>query len=193
MPPFDITDQNLRQGCILAVERGISCILRCQIRDGKQLTAWCQQHEEVSLAPAQGRISELPSISGAESVGVVRYLMSIEDPSMEIVEAVEGAVRWFRQVAVPGIRVVTVDDASLPGGKDRKVIRDAKADPVWARYYEIGTNRPMFIERGEGKYSLAELSHSHRVGHGWIGGRWPAGLLAAEYPVWRRKYGKLQD
>ncbi|HCQ32389.1 MAG TPA: pectate lyase [Verrucomicrobiales bacterium] len=192
-PPFDITDQNLRQGCILAVERGISCILRCQIRDGKQLTAWCQQHEEVSLAPAQGRISELPSISGAESVGVVRYLMSIEDPSMEIVEAVEGAVRWFRQVAVPGIRVVTVDDASLPGGKDRKVIRDAKADPVWARYYEIGTNRPMFIERGEVKYSLAELSHSHRVGHGWIGGRWPAGLLAAEYPVWRRKYGKLQD
>ena len=112
---------------------------------------------------------------------------------MEIVEAVEGAVRWFRQVAVPGIRVGTVDEASLPGGKDRKVSRDGKADPVWARYYEIGTNRPMFIERGEVKYSLAALSHSHRVGPGWIGGRWPAGLLAAEYPVWRRKYGKLQD
>ena len=122
---------------------------------------------------------------------VVRYLMAIEGPSPEIVTAVEGAVGWFQRVALKGIRVVTVDDFSLPGGKDRKVIRDEAAEPVWARYYEIGTNRPMFIEQGVVKYSLAELSHSHRVGHGWIGGRWPAGLLAVEYPAWQRRQKKV--
>ena len=190
-PPFDIVDTPLRRECMRAVERGIACVLRCQIRDGKHLTAWCQQHEEVSLAPAQGRISELPSISGAESVDVVRYLMAIEDPSPEIVTAVEGAVGWFQRVALKGIRLVTVDDFSLPGGKDRKVVRDEAAEPVWARYYEIGTNRPMFIEQGVVKYSLAELSHSHRVGHGWIGGRWPARLLAVEYPAWQRRQRKI--
>lgn len=191
--PFDIIDLPLRKECMGAVERGISCILRCQIRDGKQLTAWCQQHDELTLAPAQGRISELPSISGAESVGVVRYLMSIESPSPEVIEAVEGAVHWFRQAAVNGVRVVTVADASLPGGRDRRLVTDLEADPVWARYYEIGTNRPMFIEQGVVKYSLAELSHSHRIGHGWIGGRWPAGLLAAEYPKWRQERRKARD
>ena len=191
--PFDIIDLPLRKECMGAVERGISCILRCQIRDGKQLTAWCQQHDELTLAPAQGRISELPSISGAESVGVVRYLMSIESPSPEVIEAVEGAVHWFRQAAVNGVRVVTVADASLPGGKDRRLVTDLEADPVWARYYEIGTNRPMFIEQGVVKYSLAELSHSHRIGHGWIGGRWPAGLLAADYPAWRRERRMARD
>ena len=191
--PFDIIDLSLRQECMRAVERGISCILRCQIRDGKQLTAWCQQHDELTLAPAQGRISELPSISGAESVGVVRYLMSIKSPSPEVVEAVEGAVHWFRQAAVNGVRVVTVADASLPGGKDRRLVKDPEAEPVWARYYEIGTNRPMFIEQGVVKYSLAELSHSHRIGHGWIGGRWPAGLLAADYPAWRRERRMARD
>ena len=104
----------------------------------------------------------------------------------------EGAVHWFRQAAVNGVRVVTVADASLPGGKDRRLVKDAEADPVWARYYEIGTNRPMYIEQGVVKYSLAELSHSHRIGHGWIGGRWPAGLLAADYPTWRRERRKAR-
>ncbi len=191
--PFDIIDPSLRQECMEAVERGIRCILQSQIRDGKQLTAWCQQHDVLTLAPAQGRISELPSISGAESVGVVRYLMSIESPSPEIVEAVEGAVRWFRKAAVTGVRVVTVADASQPGGQDRRLVEDPEAEPVWARYYEIGTNRPMFIEQGVVKYSLAELSHSHRIGHGWIGGRWPAGLLAADYPAWRRERRMARD
>ena len=191
--PFDIIDPSLRQECMEAVERGIRCILQCQIRDGRQLTAWCQQHDVLTLAPAQGRISELPSISGAESVGVVRYLMSIESPSPEIVEAVEGAVHWFQKAAVTGVRVVTVADASLPGGKDRRLVKDPEAEPVWARYYEIGTNRPMFIEQGVVKYSLAELSHSHRIGHGWIGGRWPAGLLAADYPAWRRERRMARD
>ncbi|MEO1826139.1 MAG: pectate lyase [Roseibacillus sp.] len=191
--PFDIIDPSLRQECMEAVERGIRCILQSQIRDGKLLTAWCQQHDVLTLAPAQGRISELPSISGAESVGVVRYLMSIESPSPEIVEAVEGAVRWFRKAAVTGVRVVTVADASQPGGQDRRLVEDPEAEPVWARYYEIGTNRPMFIEQGVVKYSLAELSHSHRIGHGWIGGRWPAGLLAADYPAWRRERRMARD
>jgi len=191
--PFDIIDPSLRQECMRAVERGITCILRCQIRDEEQLTAWCQQHEELTLAPAQGRISELPSISGAESVDVVRYLMSIKNPSAEVVAAVEGAVRWFQQAAVTGVRVVTVADASLPGGKDRRIVEDAEAEPIWARYYEIGTNRPMFIEQGVVKYTLAELSHSHRTGHGWIGGRWPAGLLAVDYPAWREERRKNRD
>ena len=119
--------------------------------------------------------------------------MSIERPSPEVVEAVEAAVDWFRKVAVNGVRVVTVADASLPGGKDRRIVQDAGAKPVWARYYEIGTNKPMFIEQGVVKYTLAELSHSHRVGHGWIGGRWPAELLATEYPAWRQEQGKPRE
>ncbi len=191
--PFDLVDEVLRDECRRAVERGISCILRCQIVVEGRRTAWCQQHDEVTLAPAQGRVSELPSISGAESVDVVRYLMSIEDPSPEVVDAVEGAVHWFREAGVTGIRVVTVEDQTLPGGKDRRVVEDPGAGPIWARYYEIGSNRPMFIEQGVVKYSLAELSHSHRVGHGWIGGRWPARLLEVEYPAWRGKGRKTAD
>ena len=191
--PFNLIDEGLREECRLAVKKGISCILRCQIVVQGRRTAWCQQHDEGTLLPAQGRISELPSISGAESVDVVRYLMSIEDPLPEVVDAVEGAVRWFKEAGITGVRVATVKDATLPGGKDRRVVEAPGAGPIWARYYEIGSNRPMFIEQGIVKYSLAELSHSHRIGHGWIGGRWPARLLEVEYPAWRGKGRKTAD
>ncbi|MCS5540297.1 MAG: pectate lyase [Roseibacillus sp.] len=188
--PFDLVDEGLRAECSRAVANGISCILQCQIVVKGRKTAWCQQHDEKTLAPAQGRVSELPSISGAESVDVVRYLMSIEQPSPDVVKAVEGAVSWFERVRIVGVRVVTVQDDSLPGGRDRRVVEDSNAEPVWARYYEIGTNRPMFIEQGVVKYNLEELGHSHRIGHGWIGGRWPARLLTVEYPAWRERAGK---
>ena len=56
-----------------------------------------------------------------------------------------------------------------------------------ARYYEIGTNRPMYIEEGVVKYSLSELSHKHRIGHLWIGGRWPERLLKVEYLAWQAR------
>ncbi|MEE3054499.1 MAG: pectate lyase [Planctomycetota bacterium] len=185
--PYGLADEVLRVRCKDAARKGLQCILKCQIVVNGKKTAWCQQHDEITLKAAQGRVSENPSISGAESVGVVRYLMTIDRPSAEVIDAVKSAVDWFDEVKITGVRVITVKDDAVPGGKDRRVVNDSKAGPIWARYYEIGTNRPMYIEQGVAKYSLAELSHKHRMGHGWIGGRWPEKLLEVEYPAWRAR------
>ena len=187
-PPYDLADDRLLRKCQAAVMRGRKCILKCQIIVNEKKTAWCQQHDQQTLEPAQGRISENPSLSGAESVGVVRYLMSIDSPSPEIMAAIAGAVKWFKKVKITGIRVLNFEDKSLPGGVDRKIVVDPEAPPIWARYYEIGTDRPMFIEKGVVKYKLSELSHTKRIGHLWIGGRWPGNLLKVEYPAWVEKY-----
>src|SRR5438270_406140 len=53
-----------RQHAREAFERGVQCILDCQIKVHGKLTAWCQQHDEVTLAPAGARSYELPSITG---------------------------------------------------------------------------------------------------------------------------------
>lgn len=189
--PFALTDEALHAQCEKALAKGLECLLKCQIVVTGEPTAWCLQHDERTYAPAQGRISELPSLSGAESVGVLRYLMSIDPPSTRVIKAIQGAARWFDEAKITGVRVITVEDKSLPGGKDRKVVKDPNAPAIWARYYEIGTNRPLFIEQGEVHYRLAELSHKHRVGHGWIGGRWPTRLLEVDYPAWREKWREL--
>ena len=185
---YNLADERLRKKCQTAVTKGRECILKCQIIVRGKKTAWCQQHDQQTFEPAQGRISENPSLSGAESVGVLKYLMTIDKPSPEIIDAISSAAKWFHQVKITGVQIYNFKDDSLPGGVDRKIIADPSASPIWARYYEIGTNRPMFIEKGKVKYKLSELSHAKRIGHLWIGGRWPESLLEVEYPAWIEKH-----
>jgi pectate lyase len=179
-----------RQAGRRAFDRGIECILKCQVKvDGKP-TAWCAQHDEKDYRPRPGRSYELVSLSGGESVGVVRLLMSLEDPSPEVVRAVEGAVAWFEAAKLKGIRVVGKKDARSPTGRDRVVVKDPSAPPLWARFYEIGTNRPIFSDRdGVAKHDLAEIGYERRNRYGWLG-YWPQELLEKDYPAWKKRAGK---
>src|SRR5262245_36008401 len=163
-----------------AFDRGVACILKCQVKVEGKLTVWCAQHDEKDYSPRLGRSYELPSLSGSESVGVVRLLMSIDRPSPEIVHAVEGAVAWFDKVKITGVKVVVQND---PTGRDRVVVADAKAPPLWARFYEIGTDKPMFADRdGVKKYALAEIGRERRNGYAWYG-TGAAQVLDTDYPA----------
>ncbi len=173
-----------------AVRNGIECILKTQITVDGTLTVWCAQHDEVTLAPAKARSYELPSLSGAESVGIVEFLMGVEHPSPEIVRSVEAAVAWFRTSKIEGIRLVPKPAPGTPKGTDMTVVPDPSAPPLWARFYEIGTNRPIFCGRdGVVKQSLAEIEYERRNGYRWYG-NWPARLLDTEYPEWKAKWAR---
>ena len=50
-----------------AFDRGIECILNCQIRKDGRLTVWCQQHDEKTLLPAPARAYELASFTGSHN------------------------------------------------------------------------------------------------------------------------------
>ena len=109
-----------------AFDRGIECILKCQIRVDGKLTAWCAQHDEKDYRPRPGRSYEL-------------------------------------------------------------VVQDAAAPPIWARFYEIGTNRPIFCDRdGVAKHSLGEIGYERRNGYAWLG-YWPRALLEQDYPAWKER------
>ncbi|MBI4603553.1 MAG: pectate lyase [Planctomycetes bacterium] len=185
--PYAFVDGERRARCEEAVGKGIDCILKCQIVVQGVRTAWCAQHDEVTLAPASARSYEKASLSGGESAGIVRFLMGFEAPPPEVAAAIEAAVRWFREAKLEGIRVETVAAPALPGGKDRVVVKDAGAPPLWARFYEIGTNRPIFCGRdGVVRSSLAEIEHERRVGYAWYSDA-PRALLERDYPAWKRR------
>jgi len=189
-PEFDFVNSRMRKQMAMANERGIDCILKCQITVKGKKTAWCAQHDESTLEPRKARSYELASLSGAESVKIVRFLMDIENPTPEVVDAIEGAVAWFNQVKIEGQRIQRIQDASKPGGRDRIVVQDASAPPLWARFYEIQTMRPFFCSRdGVPKYHLAEISHERRNGYSWMG-TYADSLLDKAYPAWRKKIGR---
>jgi pectate lyase len=183
---YSFVDAERRKAARDAFERGIECILKCQIKVDGKLTAWCAQHDEKDYSPRPARKFELTSISGCESVGIVRLLMSLEKPSAEIVAAVNGAVAWFDAVKIAGIRVEKKEDPNGPDGKNAVVVKDPAAPPLWARFYEIGTNKPLFSDRDSvPKYDLSEIGYERRNGYAWYG-NWPQRLLEREYPAWKQ-------
>ena len=185
---YAFVDEKVRTACREAFDRGVACILRCQIVVEGQRTVWCAQHDAETLQPVKARAYELPSFSGSESVGIVRLLMSLDQPSAEVKAAVEGAVKWFEQHKLTGIRIDAVADPKAAHGKERVVVKDPEAGPLWARFYDLKTGEPYFCDRdGIPKPNLADIGHERRNGYAWYG-TWPSGLLEKEYPEWKKKH-----
>ena len=113
---FAFVGQAVRTQAAAAIEKGVSCILKCQIVVDGERTVWCAQHDENTLVPAKARSYELPSLSGSESVGIVRFLMAVDDPAPEVVEAIQTAVAWFDKAKLEGIREIRKRDPTLPKG-----------------------------------------------------------------------------
>jgi len=192
LPQWRWLDDVRRKKARDAVVRGTACILKCQIRTGDRLMGWCQQHDSTTFAAASARTFELASICPQDSTEIVEFLMRIDLPSDEVVAAIDAAVAWLRKVKLTGIRVKKV---SAPVEEflrhradfDVVVVPDSNAPPIWARHYEIGTDRPIFAGRDAVKrYALGEIERERRTGTPWYG-RWPQQLVDREYPKWRRE------
>lgn len=184
---FSFVDEKIRQKAAEAVKKGIDCILKCQIVVKGKKTVWCAQHDEKTLELCKARCYELASLSGGESVKIIRFLMMIESPTREVTEAIESAVAWFDKTKIVGIRLKRVKDISKPKGWDRIVVQDSSAPPKWARFYEIETNKPFFCSRdGVPKYQLSEISYERRWGYFWLG-YYADSLLKKEYHAWQKK------
>lgn len=185
---FDIVNPELVKPSLDAVQRGIQCILKTQIKVNGKLTGWCQQYDETTLQAAKARAYELPSISSSESVSIVRFLMSQPNPTPEIISAVKGAVEWLDRSKITGYKIARLPSLEQGGKYDRQLVPADNAPALWSRYYEIDSNKPFFSDRdGVKKYSIADIGYERRNGYAWYG-EWANALLEREYPAWLAKW-----
>lgn len=165
-------------------DKGVECILKTQIIVDNKPTVWCAQHDEITFAPAKARSYELESFSGKESVGIVLLLMSIDNPSESIIASVNGAVQWFENNKIEGIKIER--EKAKNSKKNTIVVEDATTSPLWGRFYDLETNKPYFCDRdGIKKNSLAEIGYERRNGYGWYTDA-PEELLK-KYPKWKER------
>jgi len=182
---YGFVDAMRRRSCQAAWDRGIECILKCQVKVDGKLTVWCAQHDEVDYKPRPARSFEPVSLSGCETIGIVHVLMAVEKPNDRIVAAVDAAHAYLDSVKIPGMKVEDRPQAGTPRGYERYVVKDPSAPPMWARFYEIGTNRPIFAGRDAVvKYDLSEIEIERRTGYKWLA-YWPKKFLEEEYPKWK--------
>ena len=191
-PDYSFVSNDFRSKVKLAYEKGLECILKLQIINKSNRTAWCQQHNEVDLSPAWARAFEPPSICNGESSQIVLFLMSIDQPNRKIIESVQSAVHWFKDSKIYYTKIKTVP---APPEKsqwkttfyDRVVVTDSMAPPIWTRYYELGTEKPLFCDRNSKYlYSLAEVSRERRSGYGWY--TYAPQEVLDKYPDWQKKW-----
>lgn len=117
-------------------DKGLDCILNCQIVDGGIKTLWCAQHDPVTLDPAVGRPHEMPSFSGMEGAKILEFLMTIENPSIEVKQAVVAAADWLEKHKIPNKKVVDVKDAS--GNTIDRKVEDCAGEDMWGRFIQLG-------------------------------------------------------
>lgn len=177
-------DKGMRKKCRTAYEKGIRCILLCQIRvddAGKVLafdtstwkfgkpTVWCQQHDRLTLAPVKARTYELPSYTGnGETCAILDLLMDIQNPSAEVKEAVKCGVEWLEAHAIRDRVVERFTDAE--GKTDIRLVEKEGAPLLWARYYDLDEAEPMFCDRdGVPRKHLSDIGYERRNGYSWVG------------------------
>lgn len=170
--PFDKAWLDPKYEALLqkALDKGIDYILKAQIRQNGKLTAWCAQHDPVTYEPQHARSYEHPSISGFESVGIVKFLMSRPNQTPEIKQAIRGALEWFDAVKLEGTRYVSADK------NGEYFVKDANST-AWYRFYDLQTNEPIFSGRdGVIKRNIMEIEEERRNNYSW-GGSYASQLL----------------
>ena len=169
--PFDgdLTDKLIRKKLKKSFDKGIDCIIATLIIvDGKP-TVWCQQHDRETFAPAHARAYELPSFCSSESASIVSLLMSLPDPDEKIKRSVHGAMRWFDRYKLTGLRLKRTGYNGQPGSADTRLVEEAGAGPIWARFYDLEYCEPYVCDRdGVPRRHLEQIGYERRNGYSWF-------------------------
>ncbi len=191
-PQYAFLAAKQRGQLVAAYDRAIPCILKMQINDTGKPTAWCQQYDETSLEPVWARKFEPAAICNGESAGIVLFLMGIENPSDAVKAAVQNAVSWFKESEILNTRIQTIPAERMVtpfriSTTDRVVVTDSAAPPIWTRYYELKSHKPIFCNRdSQIVYSLAEVPRERRDGYAWY--TYAPQKVLDKYPAWQKKW-----
>ena len=185
--PYTFLPDNICEQARNAFNKGIECILKTQVRQNGELTVWCAQHDRVTLEPCKARAYELPSLSGQESDNIVLLLMSLPHPSADVVKSIEGAIKWFQKSEIKGIQKEYFTNSD--GKKDYRMVPCEDCPTLWARFYDLETNRPFFCDRdGIKKYDISEIGHERRNGYSWYNK--DGSKVLKRYEKWKKEQNK---
>jgi PelA/Pel-15E family pectate lyase len=175
---FAFVPEKTRRLTAASLQRGLACVLACQIIENGQRTVWCQQHDALTLEPVSARNYEMPSEVSSESAAIMMFLMAQPHPGPEIIQSVNAAAAWFEKTQIRDMAF------KFFPGKGRDLVSAPGQGPIWARYYQIGTDRPIFGDRDKTIHdNLNEISKERRRGYAWFNAA-PQQALA-RYTEWK--------
>lgn len=185
---YEFVDNARREKAKAAFDHGLAAVLKMQVRDAAgNPTGWAAQYDADTLKPTSARTFEPAALSGGEGAGIVLMLLQVPQPSAEVKASIEGAVKWFDAVKITGKRVEDFTDEK--GEQHKRLVDDPSAPPIWPRFAEIGTNKPLFTGRdGVVKYDISQIDSERTMHYRWFG-NW-GGRVAEEHAKWKARVAK---
>jgi hypothetical protein len=118
---------------LASAEKGGEFILLAQMPDPQP--AWAQQYD-ANMHPAWARVFEPPSVTGGETQSILRILMTLyrETGNKKYLEPIPRALGYLKRSLLPA--------------DSESEIRKRVEGPTLARFYELKTNRPLYITKG---------------------------------------------
>lgn len=170
-----------------AVERALLLVVQAQVVVGGTRTGWGQQHDPLTLRPVGARNYEPAALSSLESAALLAFLMRLPAPSPAIVRTIHDGVAWL---AARGLRDIEWT-SGRPPAEGRRVTSKPGAGPVWARFYDIATMRPVFGDRDRTIHDdVNEISVERRNGYSWFS-EGPAATLR-QYQDWATEHDRVR-
>ena len=158
----DLTDEATRERCRAAFDRGVECILKCQIDDEGVKSVWCAQHDTVTFLPTEGRPHELPTFCGQESAALVEFLMSIDNPSKPVQDAIHAAVAWLDTHKLDNKATERYTNAN---GEDDVRVIDQPGNALWGRFIQLGgktakKTQKLFVKHLEARNKTRKVTYN---------------------------------
>lgn len=173
--------ENLRRRASKSYAAALESVIATQVVVKGTPTIWGAQHDPHTLLPTAARTFEPIALATSESAELLLILMQIEKPSNALKNAITAAAAWFQDN-----RIFGYEWASTVEGESRLQAKDG-AEPLWPRFAELSTNRPIFGDRdGRVYYDVNEISQERHTGYAWYTHA-PAKVLRA-YPKWHARH-----
>lgn len=165
----------------VAAEKIIKVVLDMQIVIDGVKTGWGQQHDALTLAPVGARNFEPIALASVESARILTVLMQLPNPSPQVIAAIHAGAAWLQRTALRDVEFTAANPTT-----GRQLVARPGAGPLWSRYYDIKTMKPIFGERDRTIHDDVNLvSLERRNGYGWYNNG-PARCLQL-YVTWARK------
>ena len=179
-PEYAFLDEARRQQAAAALAKGIQCVLQAQILQHGTKTVWCGQHDALTLQPAPARKMEPATLSGLESSGILKFLMTVTNPSPELVTGIEAGLKWLDDARITGEMKTNEKgrsffEPSVTGTEIR-----------WARFYDLTNSQPVFPGRDGVSYeTFAAMAASNKLGYDYYT-TLPGSVVSNAQKKWRK-------
>ena len=179
-PCYAFLDESQRKQAADALEKGIRCVLKSQVVQSGRKTVWCAQNDALTLQPANARKMEPATLSGLESAHILKFLMTLANPTLELVTCIESGLKWFEDAKITGVSKTNVN------GKTVYALNKASTEVYWARFYNLTNSQPVFPGRDGVVYeTFAAMIATNRGGYDYYTTQ-PGSIIKTAQKKWRK-------